>query len=93
MIDNIQISLTIQAAQSGGLAVFEYSNDTPSTLVFSGNLSETTEYLNARMAGIIQTGDHLEQTTVPRVAKSPAAFRKLNVPTRLVDALTEVDHA
>jgi len=34
---------------------------------------------------------------VPRVAASPAAFRKLNAPTRLADRLAdrlaEVDHA
>lgn len=92
MTENIQISLTIQAAQAGGLAVFEYSHDTPSVLVFSGNLNETTEYLNARMAGIIQPVEAVP-TTVPQPVARPAAFRKIGTARTLADNLAEVDHA
>lgn len=93
-MENNQISLTIQAAQAGGLAVFEYSHDQPSVLVFSGNLNETTEYLNGRMGEMLAHPAQPPATTMP--APAVATFRKVPAHARplvrsLADAIPDGD--
>lgn len=64
-----QITLSIIAAQDGGIVLYE-AVDGENVLAFGGDLPSVTKYLEARMSKIIVTGDRKHEVTRAAVTAS-----------------------
>lgn len=79
-----QINLTILSAKDGGVVVYESLDETEQTLVFAGNVKESSEYL-AKRVGMLGT---VEVKTLP---DRYAAARQYRIPTADNIALLDLD--